>query len=263
VGKTNLAVNVAWAWAGQGAQVLLVDGDVGLGNAHILCDRLASRTLEDVVAGRCDLAEATMEVTPGLRVLCSRQAAGAESLGPVERGRLVEAAWAVSSHYDAVVIDTGSGVGQTPLFFASLASEIAVVATPEPTSVADAYAAIKLLSARFGVRRLGLVANRVKSADEGRQLFDLLSSVVGRFLPVVLESYGEIPEDDSVREAVMKRRPVIRSHAGSPASAAIERLAAGLRARQPSEDGLARLQWAPGVGSLQPVEAVVDCLEWA
>ena len=77
-----------------------------------------------------------------------------------------------------------------------------MVVTDEPTSITDAYALMKLLNRDYGMFRFRVVANMVKTQQDGRNLFAKLTKVTDRFLDVALQYVGSVPFADQVKKAV-------------------------------------------------------------
>jgi flagellar biosynthesis protein FlhG len=127
--------------------------------------------------------------------------------------------------YDYVLIDTGSGIPANVTGFAAAAREIMLVVTPEPTSITDAYALVKTLSARYGELRFKLLVNRCRDLEEGALLFNKLSAITGRFLEVSLEYSGCILNDEMLVESVRRRGPICRLYPDAKASLCFRALA--------------------------------------
>jgi flagellar biosynthesis protein FlhG len=137
----------------------------------------------------------------------------------------------VTPRFDRVLLDTGAGISDVVLFTVSLADEVIVVATPEPTSLTDAYATIKVLANTQQRQDLSLVVNQVSRPGEGRVIRGQLQQVVDRYvtpqlgLPVRLHFLGEVPVDPAVREAVQRRQLLLQCFPGSPAAQAVAAVA--------------------------------------
>jgi flagellar biosynthesis protein FlhG len=129
--------------------------------------------------------------------------------------------------FDHVLLDTGAGISDVVLYTVSLAGEVLVVVTPEPTSMTDAYATIKVLAASQGRRQVSLMVNQTRRPGEGRTVRQQLQQVVDRYVnpgldsPVRLELLGEVPADPAVREAVQRRELLFDALPGAPASVAL------------------------------------------
>jgi flagellar biosynthesis protein FlhG len=222
VGKTNLVTNLAVEMAQLGRRVLLIDADLGLANVDIVMGLSPQATLAEVIRGERRIDEAIVVGPAGVRVLPSASGvAEIVHLSPTERLSLLAQFDALEEHFDVVLIDTGAGISENVLFFASAAQEVIVVAVPEPTSIADAYALMKVLGARHATRRFRLVVNQARSAEEGRSVYARLSEVTARFLDVSIDYLGHVLLDPTVRKAVSQRKPLVLAYPECAASRAI------------------------------------------
>jgi flagellar biosynthesis protein FlhG len=140
----------------------------------------------------------------------------------------------VAPKFDHVLLDTGAGISDVVLYTVSLAADVLVVATPEPTSLTDAYATIKVLANGQGRRVFQLVVNQVRQPGEGRAVRQQLQQVIDRYVgPAVgaavrLDLVGEVPADNAVRDAVRRRELLLTTLPGTPASVAVVALASRL-----------------------------------
>ena len=244
VGKTNLTVNLGVSFADAGRSVLIIDGDVGLANVDILLDEAPRHTLHDVVSGKHSISEVLVESSLGVSVLPGTSGiAEMSSLSEEARHRLLQAMEEIEGRFDTVLIDTAAGIGSNAQFFAGAAQEVFVVATPEPTSLADAYAMMKVLARRQGFDRLGLILNQTRSDEEAFSVYERLSTLTSRFLSVMVEFIGSVPPDPHVSESVRSQKPVIRAYPASPASQAIKNLADAIMMRAIPGGPSGRLQF--------------------
>jgi flagellar biosynthesis protein FlhG len=233
VGKTFIAANLAAAMAQRGLRVLVLDADLGLANLDVVLNLSPKITLHHVFTGEHTLDEAILSAPGGFSVLLAGSGMVEYSrLTPDVRDRLIEVIETVKPRYDRVVLDTGAGISDVVLYTVSLADEVLVVATPEPTSLTDAYATIKVLATTQGRRHVRLVVNQANRTGDGRGLRNQLQAVIDRYVnptldePLQLEFVGEVPVDASVRDAVLRRELLFDSFPGSPAAQAMVALAA-------------------------------------
>jgi len=233
VGKTFVSANLAAALARRGERVLVLDADLGLANLDVVLNLHPKITLHDVFTGKHRLEDAIVPVAGGFSVLLAGSGMVEYSrLTPEVRDQLLETIEAVTPRFDRVLLDTGAGISDVVLFTLSLAHDVLVVTTPEPTAMTDAYATIKVLAGSQARRDLLLAVNQTLKPGEGRAIRNQLQLVIDRFVnpgldaPVKLEFVGELPADPAVREAVQKRQLLLEAYPGAPAAQAVLALAA-------------------------------------
>lgn len=238
VGKTFFSANLATALSRQGLKVLVLDADLGLANLDVVLNLYPKITLHDVFTGKAQLDEAILPAPGGFHVLLAGSGLVEYSrLTPEVRDKLLEIFEAVKPRFDVILIDTGAGISDVVLYAVSMATEVIVVATPEPTSMTDAYATIKVLSAQQSREKLHLVVNQVARSGDGRTICQQLQQVVDRFVVspngVIpkLHFLGDIPFDPSVREAVRKRQLLLELHPGCSAATGVNQVAVRLLGR--------------------------------
>ncbi|MBZ8139257.1 cobyrinic acid a,c-diamide synthase [Rubrivivax gelatinosus] len=228
VGKTFVAANLAAALARQGRRVLVLDADLGLANLDVVLNLYPKLTLHDVFTGKCTLDEALLPAPGGFSVLLAGSGMVEYSrMTPEVRDQLLRVITEVAPRFDHVILDTGAGISDVVLYAVSLADDVVVVATPEPTSLTDAYATIKVLATTQGRRLMQVLVNQARRPGEGRVVRQQLQAVVDRYVvpglgaPVRLELLGEVPVDPAVREAVLRRQLLLETMPGAAASVAV------------------------------------------
>jgi len=227
VGKTSVAVNLATALAGAGKRVVLLDGDLGLANADVFLGLSPRYTLAHVLSGERTLDEVLVAAPQGFQVVpAASGAADMANMSEREHLGLVQAFSTLAARVDVMIVDTAAGISHSVLQFSQAAQHVVVVICDEPASQTDAYALVKVLSRNHGVSRFRVVANQIRIAGAGAELFQRFELVTGRFLDVVLEFAGEIPEDEYLRRSVREQRPVCDAYPSSPAARAFRKLAA-------------------------------------
>lgn len=259
VGKSCLTANLAWGLAQAGRRVLVLDADLGLANLDILLNLNPTATLHDVVAGTRGVRDVILEGPGGLHVLPAGSGMAEYSrLSSELRERLPAVLDELVRGYDYLFLDTGAGISDVVLYTASLAREVLVVATPEPTALADAYATIKVMALQHERTAFGLVINRVTKERLGPESANQLKRVADRFLrghlglAVSLEYWGAVPDDPAVERSVCLRRPVAASEPASPAARALRDLTRALDARPAAPRGV-----RPGSGAV-PICSVTE-----
>ena len=233
VGKTFISANLAAALARGGRKVLVLDADLGLANLDVVLNLFPKITLHDVFTGKSTLADAILPAPGGFSVLLAGSGMVEYSrMTPEVRDQLQAVIEEVAPRFDTVLLDTGAGISDVVLYTVSLAGEVLVVATPEPTSLTDAYATIKVLATTQGRRKINLVVNQTRKMGEARSVRLQLQQVIDRYVnptldsPIRLELLGEVPADPAVRDAVQRRQLLLEHLPGAPAAMALLAVAA-------------------------------------
>jgi flagellar biosynthesis protein FlhG len=192
----------------------------------VLLGLIPKFTLEHVLAGEKRLADIAIPGPGGIRILpASSGVQDLTHLTPPQQILLQQELDHLAGSIDLLLIDTGAGISSNVLFFASAAHEILVVASPEPTSITDAYALMKVLSHRYDETHFRLLVNMARHRREGLEVFRKIGLVADRFLNISIDYVGFIPDDDYVSLSVCRQRPVIDLYPQAPASIEFERLA--------------------------------------
>ncbi len=238
VGKTNIVLNLALALTDAGRKVLIVDADLGLGNLDVLLGIRHTYTMEDILGQRCSLEEALVEGPKGVKLLAA--ASGVEELTRLDTGqkmRVFSLFHKLCDQADTILIDTASGISSNVIFFSSLADRILLMATPEPTSITDAYATMKVLSLMPGEQDFRLMINQVESERQGREVYRTLRRAAEHFLKIRPAWFGFVSRDRNLQRAVFSQTPILEFQPDSRASADIRSLAATLMASDTAGEG--------------------------
>lgn len=233
VGKTFFSANLAAALTRRGLKVLVLDADLGLANLDVVLNLYPKITLHDVFTGKATLEEAILKAPGGFSVILAGSGMVEYSrLTPEVRDDFLKLMQEVVPRFDVVLLDTGAGISDVVLFAVSLASEVLLVATPEPTSLTDAYATIKVLATQQQRQQVRLVVNQAVRPGDGKNITAQLQQVLNRFITsrsgqnLRLVHMGDIPSDPSVKEAIMRRQLLLVSAPGCPAALAVGQIAA-------------------------------------
>ncbi|MDR2161153.1 MAG: MinD/ParA family protein [Desulfovibrio sp.] len=227
VGKTNLAVNLACCLARVGKRVVLLDADLGLANVDVLLGLAPRHNLFHLFHEGASLADVILETPFGFRILPA--ASGVSEMLSLSAGQkitLLEAMDELEADLDYLIVDTGAGINDNVLYFNLAAQERIVVLTPEPTSLTDAYALIKVMQQNHGVHDFRILVNLAPDAKAAREVFSRLYKACDHFLAgVALDFAGMVPRDPQVRKAVIAQKPFCVQDAGGPACRAVTELA--------------------------------------
>jgi flagellar biosynthesis protein FlhG len=220
VGKSNVAINLAIKLSMAGKNVVLLDADLGLANADVLCNVELPFNLSHVIARKKELHEVLVKAPGGFQLIGGASGlARMADLTDADRQRIVDALAQLEQSADIILIDTGAGISPNVLCFTRAADHVLVVTTPEPTAITDAYAVIKVVTRDALQRRLSLLVNQARSAVEARVVHERIAKVAKQFLGVNVLAAGHVCCDVAVSNAVRQRFPFVL---GSPHCAASE-----------------------------------------
>lgn len=224
-GKSNVAVNLAAVLGAAGREVLLLDGDLALGNVDRLLDLNPVHNLSHVMVGERRLDEVLIRGPRGVTVIPG--ASGVmemAALSRIEHAGLIGLFSDLHTPADTLLVDLASGLPDSALAFSQAAREVIIVVCDEPTAIQDACSTIRVLYERSRVRRFRIIANKTESSRHGLDLYASLCRQAERQVDVLLDFCGSIPLDPQVAEAVRKRRPVTELFPRSPAALAFRKL---------------------------------------
>ena len=226
VGKTNVSVNLAAALSESGKSVLLMDADLGLANVDVLLGLEPEFDLQHVISGEKSLDDIIIEGPAGIHIVPA--SSGVEQMAELtalQHASLITAFSELKHPLDVLIVDTAAGIADGVVSFAKASQEVVVVVCDEPTSLTDAYALIKVLSTRHGIRKFQILANMVQDDAQGLALFEKLLNTTDRFLEVGLKYLGAVPFDQQLRKAVQNQQPVVTAYPRSPAAKSIQKIA--------------------------------------
>lgn len=226
VGKTNVCVNMGISMAMQGRDVMIMDADLGLANVDVMLGLQPQYDLSHVLRGEHTLEEVVCLGPQGIRVVpASSGIQQMAELSTVEHAGVISAFSELACSPDVLLIDTAAGISDNVITFSRAAQEVVVVVCDEPASITDAYALIKLLNREYGIYRFRVVANRVHSVQEGRNLYNKILKVTDHYLDTALDFMGIVPEDEFLKKAIQKQRAVVEAYPRSKSALAFKKLA--------------------------------------
>ena len=250
VGKSNISVNLAIQLAAAGKRVVLLDADLGLANADVLCNVDLPCNLSHVIARKKELHEVLIAAPGGFSLIGGASGlARMADLSDEDRERIIFALGELEQTADVILIDTGAGISPNVLSFTRAADHVLIITTPEPTAITDAYAVVKVLSRGTGgacpdpgERRVSLLVNQVRNANEAKVVHGRIAQVAKQFLSVSVLDAGYMVSDDNVPLAVRRRTPFVLGNPKCAASQCVAQLAMRL------EQGVSTGVDANGVG---------------
>ena len=230
VGKTNLSLNLAVQLVKQGKKVVVFDADFGLANIEVMLGVRPRYNLADLMFRGKELTDILTQSEEGINFVSG--GSGIQELATMNReqvlfltSKLVE----LDQYADVIIVDTGAGIADSVLEFVVASPEVLLVATPEPTSITDAYALLKALNRKPEFSKedttIKMVSNRVRSAAEGEQLYEKMKTVCEKFLDIPVQYMGAVPMDDQVPKAVIRQKPISVIYPDSPAAKGFRQIA--------------------------------------
>ena len=239
VGKTNISINLALAYAQLGKKVIVLDADLGLANVNVVLGIIPKYNLYHIIRKQKKMKDIILDTSYGIRIV-----AGASgffkiaNLDEEERTDFINELSELSSA-DVIIIDTSAGVSSNVLAFIAAADEALIVTTPEPTAITDAYGIIKIIATEIDSMDLGLklIVNRVKTVTEGKKVAERVINIAGQFLNLKVDYLGYVYDDPTVSSSVLKQKPFMVAEPSCKASICVKQIASRLEKIEYREGG--------------------------
>jgi flagellar biosynthesis protein FlhG len=212
VGKTTLSVNLASALVNIGKKVVLFDGDLGLANAQIALGLRSKFNISHVLSGEKDINEILIKGPSGLILVPG--ASGVKqmaALNEIQTSAIIQAFSQLNIDLDYLIIDMAAGISPSVLTLMEACHRRLIVVMDEPSSIADSYGTIKVISQNSAREDIYLVQNRVQSDEEGQILFKRMNDVCIKFLDQSIYSLGSLIEDESLLQALRNKKNDFRA----------------------------------------------------
>ena len=209
-GKTTLVINLAIALSMQGLRVCIIDCDLGTSNIDVLLNLNARYTIQDVITGKKSIFEILVEGS--CRTVIAPGSSGFQPLTGISEAqaqKVINCIGQLEPYIDIVLIDTGAGVSNNVMFFNQLVDEIIIVTTPEPHSITDTYASLKVMIDHKPAPALWLVVNRAEDQEEGESTAERIVSAAKRFLSLDITCLGYVADDIHVSRSIKRLCPCV------------------------------------------------------
>lgn len=227
VGKSIVSVNLAAALGVNHHDVLLVDGDLQMGNVDQLLRLQPTFTLTDVFSGSAALAEILMQGPVGVTVAPSASGVSEMAhLSQFEHASLIGLFSDLHTSADTMIVDVATGLSESVLSFCRAVREVIVVVVDEPTALRDAFATVRVLHEKCRVRRFRIVSNKTESSCHGLEVYSALTQMTDQSMDVLLDYCGSIPFDPQLKLAVSQQQSVVEAFPRSPSALAFRKLGA-------------------------------------
>lgn len=226
VGKTNISINLALAYARLGKRVIVLDADLGLANVNVILGVIPRYNLYHLIRQQKTMRDILLDTDYGIQIVAGASGfSKIANLSEEERQGFIHELYELSQA-DVIIIDTAAGVSNNVLTFVAAADDVIIVTTPEPTAITDAYGIVKIIATEIDNLELGLklVINRVKTVTEARKVAERVINIAGQFLNLKLDYLGFVYEDALVQTAVVKQKPFMALDPKSKASICIDHI---------------------------------------
>jgi flagellar biosynthesis protein FlhG len=226
VGKTNMSVNMAIAYARMGKKVVVMDADLGLANVNVMLNIIPRFTLFHVMRRQKSMKEIMEKTEYGISIVAGASGlAKIANLNEEERQNFIHELESLTDA-DVIIIDTSAGVNSNVIDFVAAAEDAVIITTPEPTAITDAYGLIKIIATEYESLSIGLklVVNRVKSAAEAKKVADRMTNIAGQFLNLKVDYLGYIYDDPVVSQGVLRQKPFLVIDPRARASFCVEHI---------------------------------------
>lgn len=246
VGKTVLTANLAVTLARLNRRVLIIDANLGLANIDVVFGLTPDYNLNHFFNGDKDLDSILVNNGHGVWILPA--GSGSQNfirLDSRQKLRLVSALESMHGNFDVVLIDTETGISENATYFNTVAQDILVVTTPEPTAITDAYALMKLLSTQYHEKHFNLIVNITHNEKEALDVYRKLTMVANRYLDIAIDYLGALPMDRQIMDSVRRQQLVVDLYPNAKICDAFENLARRLIQvpRQTQPKGSIQLFW--------------------
>ncbi len=225
VGKTNIIVNLGLLLNSVGKNVLLFDADLGLSNVDILLGLKTKYSLSDVAKGKKKLEDIVVNVKKGFNIIPA--GSGFEDIANIDLpmfNKIKNEMNSLIKDVDVLLIDTGAGISKKVTLFLEGADEVIVVVTPEPTSIADAYAMIKILTLNYKKDNLKLFVNMTKNEQEANAVYENINKICEKFLKKTVDNIGYAVYDKNVPITVKRQKAIVQLNPNSNFSISMKKM---------------------------------------
>ncbi len=230
VGKTNISINLALAYAELGKKVIVLDADLGLANVNVVLGVIPKYNLYHLIRKQKTMKEIILDTNYGIQIVAGASGfSKVANLSEEERKTFIDELSALETA-DILIVDTGAGVSNNVLSFIAAADDALIITTPEPTAITDAYGIIKIIATEINNLNLGLklIVNRVKSISEGKKVAARVINIASQFLNLKVDYLGCVFDDQSVQQAVIKQRPFLVTDSKGKAAICVKHLVSRL-----------------------------------
>ncbi|MFB0995612.1 MAG: P-loop NTPase [Porticoccaceae bacterium] len=226
VGKTTVSANLAVSLASMGKKVMVFDADLGLANAQLALGCRAKYNFSHVLSGEKTLQEIIVNGPMGVQLVPgSSGLQHMASLSIAETAGIIQSFAEIEGTLDYLIIDLAAGLSDTVMTFIGACQHRFIVVKDDPSSIADAYASIKVMIQDYHLDNISIITNCMPFTEAGNRLYQGINSVIQRFLGGQVGHLGTIREDEMVLRAIRASKPLLKFSPSSAAARDFEKLA--------------------------------------
>jgi flagellar biosynthesis protein FlhG len=224
VGKSSIVSNMAYLLGTMDKSTYILDADLSLGNIDIMFGMYPKFNVKDLLEGTKAIGEIVVEGPCGIRVIPATSGVAELSELTIDERNILFTSFQELPDHDFLLVDTGAGISSNVVHFNAISEDICVVVTPDPASLTDSYAVIKVLHKKTGRKDFNIILNMVRSEQEALDIFKNLLSVTDRFLDVYLNFIGYLPTDANINLATRKQKLWVQHYPDTEATKALQKI---------------------------------------
>jgi flagellar biosynthesis protein FlhG len=224
VGKSSIVSNMAYVLGGMKESTYILDADLSLGNIDIMFGVVPQFNIKDLIQGKKRIGEIVVEGPGGIRIIPSTSGVSEYSHLSLEERNILLSSFLELPEYDFLIVDTSAGISSNVVYFNAISEDIFIVVTPDPASLTDSYAVIKVLHKNTGRKNFNIIVNMAREEKEAMDVFKKITRVTDRFLDVYLDFYGYIPMDKNINVATRKQKLWVEQFPDTLATKALQKI---------------------------------------
>jgi len=224
VGKSSIVSNMARILSKNKERAYIFDADLSLGNIDIMFGIIPKFSIKDVLEGTKDINDVIVEGPEGIKIIPATSGVSQMSELNTDEQDAILSILAALPEYDYLIIDTSAGISSNVVYFNTISQSNYIIITPDPASIMDSYATIKVLNKQSGRQDFNVIVNMVRNEKEAVSVFKKLIGVTDRFLDVYINFMGFLPIDNNVNDSVKKQKLFVDVCPSSPASMSLTKI---------------------------------------
>ena len=221
VGKSSIVSNMAYILGANRESTYIFDADLSLGNIDIMFGMVPKFSIMDLLEGNKKIGEIVVEGPCGIRIIPGTSGVSELSNLTVEERNILLSSFQELPEYDFLLVDTSAGISSNVVYFNSISEDIFVIVTPDPASITDSYAVIKVLFKKTGRKDFNIIVNMARDESEALEIYKKLLSVTDKFLDVYLNFIGYIPMDRNINLATKRQKLWVENFPDTQATTAL------------------------------------------